>query len=459
MRIPSSPSDTRPIANLPELSKILEKIVYSQISAFLDERDVLSPRQSAYRPHHNTQTALLRVTNDIRFAIDSRLITIMVLFDFSKAFDTVPHLNLLIKLKKIGFSDPVVLWIYSYLSGRTQAVLDETDGSSSWLTTTSGVPQKSVLGPLLFSLYINDIGDALSYSNHMIFADDIQIYLSCSPADLRQDLKLITHDATALSNYASTNGLHLNPAKSKVIIFGSAFYTNNIDFDLIPPVVISGVFLPFVDEVRNLGVIFDSNLAWKQHISYVSQRVHLALFRLKFNKNILSTALRTNLVVSLILPLIDYCCLVYHGLTAEFDTKLQRLVNCAIRFIFNLKYDDHITPYRCRLGWLTVKHRRLYFLGCQVYRIVYGHSPSYLSELFIPPDPELRRSERHVSSSQIFHVPSHRTAAYSNSFLLSSIYLWHSLPFSITSASSLMSFKGLLRQYLLNCEHGELDAL
>lgn len=201
VRIPASPSETRPIANLSELSKILEKIVHSQISTFLADYNILNPRQSAYRPHHNTQTALLRVTNDIKFAIDRKLITIMVLFDFSKAFDTVPLLNLLIKLKRIGFSNTVVWWLHSYLSGRIQAVFDDAENSSSWLCTTSGVPQGSVLGPLLFSLYINDVGDALSHSNYMIFADDIQIYVSCPPANVIHGLELVMQAAISLSKY------------------------------------------------------------------------------------------------------------------------------------------------------------------------------------------------------------------------------------------------------------------
>ncbi|XP_071642873.1 uncharacterized protein [Temnothorax longispinosus] len=115
-----SPSDTRPIANLSELSKILERIVALQITQYLDEFDLLNPRQSAYRSGHNTQSALLRVCDDIKRAIDDGLVTIMILFDFSKAFDTVLHPQLYIKLKEIGFSDEAILWFFSYLTGLRQ---------------------------------------------------------------------------------------------------------------------------------------------------------------------------------------------------------------------------------------------------------------------------------------------------------------------------------------------------
>ena len=452
IRTPLSPSDTRPIANLPELSKLLERIVASQITDYLIEHDLINPRQSAYRPGYNTQSALLRVCDDIKEGIDNRLITIMILFDFSKAFDTVSHLRLLIKLKEIGFSDAVVTWIFSYLTGRSQAVVDDAGNFSEWLSTSSGVPQGSVLGPLLFLLFINDIGSVLLYALHMLFADDIQIYLKCSPANIRQGLELISRDANAIFNYAQSNELKLNPAKSKVLIFGSQAHVRNIDFNLLPPIIVNQVPLPFVSEVKNLGVIFTSTLSWKKHILHVSQKVHYALHKLKFNRNSLSTELRAKLVTTLIIPHIDYCCLVYHGLSNELNTKLQRLVNCCIRFIFDFKRDEHITPYRRRLGWLSVENRRLFFLGCLTYRILSLNSPSYLSELFVLTDPSLRRSERLAVSSQVFHIPSCRTATYMHSFRLSAIRFWHTLPHNITSASSLASFKNLLRSFLLASE-------
>ncbi|XP_071637527.1 uncharacterized protein [Temnothorax longispinosus] len=245
-RLGLSPSDTRPIANLPELSKIFEKIVALQITQYLDEFDLLNPRQSAYRSGHNTQSALLRVCDDIRRAIDNGHITIMILFDFSKAFDTVPHPLLCLKLKEVGFSDEAIMWFFSYLTGRSQAVVDDVGNVSEWLFTSSGVPQGSVLGPPLFSLYINDITRALLYTyTPMLFADDVQAYLSCPPADINRGLELITRDAKAIFDYAGVNGLKLNPNKSKIIIFGSRAHIGTIDLNLLQPVVVNNTPILF----------------------------------------------------------------------------------------------------------------------------------------------------------------------------------------------------------------------
>ena len=159
-----SPSDTRPIANLCELSKIFERVVHRQITDFIVANDVLDPRQSGFRCGFSTQSALLRVCHDVRRAVNLGQVTILVLFDFRKAFDTVCHSRLLIKLRALGFSDIALSWVFSYFTGRTQSVVDERGKCSSWLATTSGVPQGLFFGSLLFTIFINDICSSLKFS-------------------------------------------------------------------------------------------------------------------------------------------------------------------------------------------------------------------------------------------------------------------------------------------------------
>ena len=251
------------------------------------------------------------------------------------------------------------------------------------------MPQGSVLGPLLFTLLINDICSSLKFSQHMIFADDAQIYLSYLPSELDRGINLIAHDVRVIARYASDNGLKLNLAKSKAIVFGSKAFVSRIDISTLPCISVDGAALAFVSEVRNLGIVMSSNFYCRSHVLSIPRRVNFSLHRPKYHRNVMSRELRSKLVTSLICPIMDYCCLVYNDFSDELNTKLQQLINCGIRFIFYLRRDVHISPYRTSLGWLTVRSRRLYFLGIATFNILQGSSPPYLRDLFTSSTPSL----------------------------------------------------------------------
>ncbi|XP_020295078.1 uncharacterized protein LOC109860420 [Pseudomyrmex gracilis] len=194
---PTMPKHYRPIAILPTLSKALERIVCDQVRDYLEENDLWDQFQFAYKKGHSTETSVIRILDDVRWAADKRMVTIAVLFDFSKAFDRVQHWILLQKLTKYNFSYHALLWIRSYLEGRSQLVKDPFSQEwSSPVDITAGVPQGSVLGPLLFVLYLGDFAKLLSHCKYSFYADDLVLYLHCEPRELSHGIAKVNSDIT-----------------------------------------------------------------------------------------------------------------------------------------------------------------------------------------------------------------------------------------------------------------------
>jgi hypothetical protein len=184
LNVPVEPKDYRPVSILCVLAKVFEKIVHKQVSDYVSKHKLISNNQSGFRKGHNTTTTLIKVTDEIRKAIDDRKLTLLLLFDFSKAFDKVHHELLLVKLKSLGFSPPTLRWFLSYLTSRSQRVFIDQNLASDWACIVTGVPQGSVLGPLLYSLYVNDLPDIFVHGNADLFADDLQYRIFFSLSDI-----------------------------------------------------------------------------------------------------------------------------------------------------------------------------------------------------------------------------------------------------------------------------------
>uniref|UniRef100_A0A6V7L032 Reverse transcriptase domain-containing protein n=1 Tax=Bracon brevicornis TaxID=1563983 RepID=A0A6V7L032_9HYME len=309
--------------------------------------------------------------------------TMLLLFDFSKAFDSVCHVRLLQKLQHCGFGFPALQWIASYLTSRSQATSDGSGRLSTFRPSNKGVPQGSVLGPLFFLIYINDVSEVLPlYFRHIIYADDLQIYQCFDPDCLDEARDRMGCVADRVAAWAKTNRLTLNVSKTKAIICGSQAYVNRVMTpDCFIEIGSSGICPE--QSVRNLGVVFDSKLTWKSHSLGIVQRVHAVMYRLRLFRRSTTQALRKHLIVTLVFPILDYCSLVFAGLSDELSAILDRLLNYGLRFVFGLRLDEHVTAYRVSLGWMKGEERRKYFLGCRTYKVLNTGVPSYLSNLFV----------------------------------------------------------------------------
>lgn len=442
--------DYRPISVLPTLSKILEKIVHKQISDYLNTHNIMDEHQSGFRPGHSTATALLKVSNDIKLAMDNKKVTLMILLDLSKAFDCVDHDILLAKLQSLNLSASTLSWMRSYLFDRQQCV---TLGgkSSPWALVNVGVPQGSVLGPLLFSLYINDISTNIETCNYHLYADDLQIYAHASPGDIHAAIEFINSDLTNISKWTHRHGLKINPTKSQYIIIGHPKLQARLDKCSLPQILLNRNPLTISETVNNLGVVFDKHLDWSTHVIGVCQRVFSTLHSLKRLKECLTASVRKLLIHTLVLPIIDYCDVLYSGLNSELCAKLQRSQNACIRFIFDIPLYDHVSPAFLRLSWLRLNARRVFHCVSLLHRLLQTNSPKYLSNAFHPLASTNCLSTRSLSSS-LLSIPHHRTEMYSKSFIVSTIRAWNLIPAEIRDIESTSLFKRkCLHWYGLQC--------
>ena len=271
---------------------------------------------------------MLELTDYILTGMNQLCVNILVLFDLSKAFDIVDHSILLLKPRKYIFDDTLIKWFSFYLVGRSQAVVDENKNTSNWSNTTSGVSQGSILGPLLFVLYMNDLPEVVRHSKILLYINDYQIYLKCPFHLLEEGIRQINEDANNFANWVSRNLLTLNIRKTVAMIFDTKTFISRNDWNSIPPIVVNGQHIRYFDIVK----IWDSNLLWKNHINKISNRVNLTLFMLKMHRNSLSHSIRQKLVQSLIFPIFDYSFVVYNSCDATQNKRLEKAHNACIRF-------------------------------------------------------------------------------------------------------------------------------
>ncbi|CAG5100026.1 Protein of unknown function [Cotesia congregata] len=238
------------------------------------------------------------------------------------------------------------------------------------------------------------------------------------------------------------------------MILGSKRKLKLLDGYQLPEIVVDGNIIPYVNTTKHLGVHLSSDLSWDAHVSQLSRKAYITLNNLKDKKNVLSESCRKLLVTATILPIIDYCSIVFLDSSKRLDSKLQRIVNRAIRFIFNLKRDEHITPYiiRRRLNWLSVKSRRHYSLACFIYKLLETGEPKFLRGMFNSEDSDIRRSDRLAAKKNYvsFKMPNFTTVTFEHSFIVSSIRLWQELPSDIVNSYSLESFKNKAFEFFLN---------
>ena len=370
----------RPISNLPFLSKILEKVILHKLLAHLQENNLCNPFQSAYRTRHSTVTALLRVVNDLLNAMDEDKISVLLLLDLSAVFDTISQQILLSRLETVfGICSTALQWFRSYLLDRNQCAVVNNSASSSLVIF--GVPQGSVLGPVLFVLYTTPLSDIIANHsvNHQLFADATQLQKSTPPNDVQS----LTHDLQSCTDgikaWMCNNQLKLNEVKTEAILFSTPSLSSC--HCLLSSVMVGTREILFSDKVRNLGFILDSNLTMKQHVIKTCQTAYYELKRISSIRRYLTEDAAKQLVTFCVLLRLDYCNSLLMGTPNSVIQPTQKVQNTAARLILRAPCHQNCTPLLQQLHWLPVSERTKHKTTCMCYNAITGSAPSYLSEL------------------------------------------------------------------------------
>ena len=444
----------RPISNLTFLSKIIEKCVNSQIVQFINSHNLFAGLQSGYRKTHSCETAITKIHNDILMMIDKKHNVLLLLLDLSAAFDTVCHTLLLKKLKNAyGINGKALAWFESYLSDRSFTVKVNKSSSSS-CQLTIGVPQGSILGPLLFILYTKDLQELVNQyglSVHL-YADDTQIYFSFDINCTNPDLSQIQACFSEIKKWMAANFLKLNEDKTKALELG--VYENCITSSV--PLGTHSIELS--EKAKNLGFYFDDQMSLESQVNNVTKNCFMNLRNLRRIGSKLSHSLKVQLVQSMIFSHLDYCNAVYGSLSEANLNKLQKIQYAAVQFIYGLSGKDRfqpLSPFLKELHFLPVRSRIRYKVALMTFKCINNIAPHYLSEMITLRDPN--RHELRIDSD--FYVlkspPRPNYKRTEGTFSVTAPTIWNDLPHELRCMTELNAFKKKLKTYYIRTVFGE----
>lgn len=450
-------SNYRPVSNLPYISKLTEKAVYNQLHLHMIDNSVYPEMQSSYRKGHSTETALLRVVNDILMKMNSQEVTLLVMLDLSAAFDTVNHDILIKRLhEELGIADSALSWFESYLHNRMQKV--DIEGSiSNPFDLGCGVPQGSCLGPILFIIYASKLFKIIEHELPCAhcYADDTQLYLSFKPNTTSQDqaLQAMENCIGKIRKWMIHDRLLINDSKTELILIGSKQQLSKLQ-----PISVSvgNSVINNSSEVKNLGCWLDANLSMSKHITNICKSAFFYLHNIRSIKKYLHEDSLHTLVHAFITNRLDYCNSLLYGASKELIAKVQRVQNAAARLLLNVGRYSHITPILYELHWLPIQACIKFKILLLTFKALHNLLPSYINSLI---SIKSKSSYCLRSNDGLYLEPPKGKMLKTfgdRSFQAAAPYLWNRLPHEIKMIKCLDKFKKAIKTFLFNeafCNH------
>ncbi len=433
----------RPISLLPLVSKIIEKIIHNQTESFLEKHEIIYKYQSGFRKNHSTNSCLSYLSNKIQKGFEEGNLTGMILIDLQKAFDTIDHEILLCKMKYLGFAESAINWFRSYLANRTFVVHVNGEYSNPG-NLTCGVPQGSILGPLLFLLYINDMPQSVT-CDLLLYADDSCLVFTDKNFDNIETQLNKNFDSICDWFVDNKLSIHFGEDKTKSILFGTKGKIKRLqELDIKH----GNIKIKQHPQVTYLGCVLDSSLTGESMALHALKKVNAKLKFLYRKRSFLSTCLRRLLCNALIQPHFDFACLAWYPcLNKKFKKKMQVAQNKCIRYCLNLGNRAHIgTKEFEKLNWLPTKERFEQCVCVGIFNFFVGVAPTYISEMYFP----LEQSHCTRRSLNKLWIPNQRTNRGLKMLSYLGPRLWNVLPNFLKSTKNVNGFKHKLKESFFN---------
>jgi len=442
------PSNYRPISVVCHIAKIFEKVIAHQFVTYLTRNNLITADQSAYLLGRSTQTSLHKVMDDIIESMDHGEITAACFIDISKCFDSIDHELLLAKLEKHGIKKNIG-WFRSYLSNREQRVINN-GALSKTMPVRAGVPQGSVLGPFLFILFANDIGNYVENGQINCYADDALLYVSATNKEDAQTK--LQQCVNAVEYWYTENKLKVNAEKTEVMIFGTPQKTATLSEDNFC-IKFGDTKLKVVKEFKYLGVILDQSLNWNKHCEKTFGKAGLKLHIMRRLQRILPKKTMIQVYKTYMMPVLEYAATIWGYTSLQNINRVQRIINLCARIIYN-NYDFINTrgaDLVKELGWSNFEERRDFLLSVLMYKCHEGMAPAYLTDKLDLHSEINIRASRHTDEAT-YNIPRTRTEKAKSTFAVQGPKVWNNIPLHIRNAPSVETFKKMYKKEILQLQ-------
>lgn len=427
----------RPICIIPFFSKVFEKLLENRLSKYLHKFQVLSLSQFGFRQDYSTELALLSLTEKLKRAIDKGLYAGSVFIDFTKAFDTINHYILFLKLEAIGVTGPALMLIKNYLLNRSQ-VVSLSGFQSTPKVTNIGVPQGSILGPLLFIIYINDLPTSLTTSESLLYADDTTIINT--DKCLRSLTQKLNNDLSSLTAWCFHNKLQINPTKTKFVVF----HSHQREHNHIPPIFINQFAIEADEEATFLGIQLDRNLKFLSHIALLRRKMAYGIRVLLKARDIFSQPTLLSLYYAFIHSHLNYCITSWGNTYSSHLVFLQTMQNQSIRILTHSHHRCNAIALLQANNILTVCDTFKYKLGILLYKQINNLLPVSI----IPPSNLVNTNLTRFAHNRNLILPRVQNNYGKQTIYFNGIHFWNTIPPAIKTSQSIGKFKKELKTFL-----------